>query len=164
MVFNYDGRDCRQQPGEVIKGLRFLLDHGIEKILEIGYWQGGLHKIFMDWGMSVVSVDLNPQGEALDTVIKGDSRDPDIIGRVDALKPYDVVFIDGDHSYEGVSADIKNYGKLPCRFLIFDDFHFDSVHRAVIDSLGEPDQVITDWSPDHENNPSTWNGWAIFQR
>jgi|TARA_Y100000310_G_scaffold315428_1_gene365953 predicted O-methyltransferase YrrM len=44
-------------------------------------------------------------------VVLGDSKKPDIIGRVSSLTSgnIDVLLIDGDHSPEGVRADIKNY-------------------------------------------------------
>ena len=45
-------------------------------------------------------------------MIEGDSHDPKIIERVKSLGPYDFVFIDGDHSKEGVREDWKNYGPM----------------------------------------------------
>ncbi|MDP3952640.1 class I SAM-dependent methyltransferase [Microbacterium sp.] len=40
----------------------------------------------------------------------GDSHHPEVVAAAQALGPYDFCFIDGDHSYEGVSADWENYG------------------------------------------------------
>jgi cephalosporin hydroxylase len=48
----------------------------------------------------------------------GDSKDQGIIDLVKA--DYDMVFIDGDHTYEGVKADWLNYGKMG-KYVAFHD-------------------------------------------
>ena len=53
-------------------------------------------------------------------LFEGDSKDPEIIEKVKALGPFDVVFIDGDHTYEGVKADWLSYGHLG-KMVIFHD-------------------------------------------
>jgi len=105
---------------------------GANSILEIGSRYGF---VLMDLARRsnakrVVSVDLpnvgdwgNDSEETLKNNIQalkeegrdahlflGDSKDPDIIQKVKSLGPYDFIFIDGDHRYEGVCGDWRNYG------------------------------------------------------
>jgi cephalosporin hydroxylase len=42
--------------------------------------------------------------------IKGDSHSESVINLVNHHGPYDFVFIDGDHTYDGVRADWENFG------------------------------------------------------
>lgn len=58
--------------------------------------------------------------------IQGDSHSPEIIKTVKDIYPnndVDFLFIDGDHSYEGVKADFENYAPLvrPGGIIVFHD-------------------------------------------
>lgn len=58
--------------------------------------------------------------------IQGDSHSPEIIKTVGNIHPdndVDFLFIDGDHSYEGVKADFNNYAQLvrPGGVIVFHD-------------------------------------------
>jgi cephalosporin hydroxylase len=58
--------------------------------------------------------------------VRGDSRAPTTLERVRSLlrgHPLDLLFIDGDHSYEGVKADFVDYGPLvrPRGLIVFHD-------------------------------------------
>ena len=53
-------------------------------------------------------------------LVVGNSRDADVISAARVLGPFDMVFIDGDHSYEGVRADWLNYGPMG-RIIAFHD-------------------------------------------
>lgn len=59
------------------------------------------------------------------------STDPETVKRVMAFGEFDLVFIDGDHRYEGVKKDWENYGPLG-RVVVFHDIvrHQDGARNA----------------------------------
>lgn len=54
--------------------------------------------------------DLYAAGHETHLII-GDSHDPKVVAMAVAHGPFDFLFIDGDHSYEGAKADWENYGQ-----------------------------------------------------
>lgn len=80
-------------------------------------------------------------------LLKGDSHSPGILERVSDRK-YDLVLIDGDHSFEGVSGDFERYWPLVKQggYLLIDDYgarSWPSVTRFV-DELAEDSQFEGD--------------------
>lgn len=98
----------------------FLIDIAKGDILEIGVRQGFSTACFLlgleKNGGHLYSVDIRDYcvqlfpNNPLWTFIEGDSRSPDIESKIP--NQLDVLFIDGDHSYEGVQSDLATYGPM----------------------------------------------------
>jgi hypothetical protein len=71
-----------------------------------------VHEIFSRFGLDADECRL----------VKGYSTDPEVIA---ALKNerYSVIYVDGDHSYEGAASDIRNFAPLVAKggYLVMDD-------------------------------------------
>ncbi len=84
----------------------------------------------------------NEHGHVVEPTL-GDSHGEEVQARVQALidkhelagpRPFDLVFIDGDHTYDGVKADWEAYGQLG-KVVVFDDIAQDT--DAVKHTAGE---------------------------
>ena len=105
-----------QNKVEMLMFCGLLQEKKIKTILEIGLAQGHFSKFLEECGLEVTGITKD---ETLlrykPTVIWiGDSKKYTQIGE------FDLVFVDGDHSYEGVKADYERY-KGKCKFMAFHD-------------------------------------------
>lgn len=93
------------------------------RILEVGAWHGGTLWHWLRIGTIVAVVDDEmrmadlwrewaAQADAELHLIRGMSQDPAVVRAAAAFDPYDVLFIDADHSYEAVRRDWENYSPL----------------------------------------------------
>ena len=116
-------------------------------VLEIGFHHGHSSEVFLKHKndcQSVISFDLGEwwgNGKVgkkyLDvkypgkhTIVIGDSTET-VLGHIDGARKYDIIFIDGGHSFEVASADLKNCSKLAHKdtIVIVDDvIHNEEFH------------------------------------
>ena len=108
----------QQRISEFKEVLKLIEERGVKTILEIGAYEGGTTAAFLEMGCKVVSIDLehksNLQHENLIKII-GDSHNQstgfalnDAMINLD-IDEFDLLFIDGDHTAEGVEKDFSMY-------------------------------------------------------
>jgi cephalosporin hydroxylase len=118
------GVHCQQVPDEFAQAIAAILQTGkqIGNYLEIGVAAGGTtyHIAYYFTPENVVLVDdnMHPKAPLRPEILAGTKR-REIIGKsgsnrvkeeVAALGlKFDLIIIDGDHTYEGVKADVENY-------------------------------------------------------
>ena len=151
-----------QRPSEILALLRILRQAKPRSILEIGTASGGTLFLFTRIAAEdaqFVSVDLPGgsggggypswkiplykefplPGQRLE-LIRDDSHDPAVLSRVTELvgdRGLDFLFIDGDHSYDGVKRDFEMYGSLvkPAGLIAFHDIDFGRGVRRFWDEI-----------------------------
>ena len=125
-------------------------DDQILDYLEIGCYAGGSACLMLQRPYTAVtSIDLGhpvPPSVVQTNVallnhrrnefryVQGNSNDPAVVAQINNRK-YDIIFIDGDHTYHGVWRDFLIYSPLlkPQGYLVFDDYN-DAKHSPAVRS------------------------------
>lgn len=109
-----------QTPDEIV-WLHEKIEEPPKLVLEIGGWSGGTARLWRKlWGANVVTIDYQPKVQLKDEcsrLIHARSENEETVYmalEASSGQLYDMVFIDGDHSAEGVSRDFELYAPL-CR-------------------------------------------------
>lgn len=154
----FSGQIAVQEQGEFENFLNFIREKQIESYLEVGVGRGdSFHEIVSQmplgsralaidlpeqaWGLNDSQImlqhaviDLNREGYRTEFIF-ADSKWPEVIRDVEAAAPFDLVFIDGDHTYDGVKSDFENYGKLG-KYVAFHDI-VDSMEPNLVNEVIE---------------------------
>jgi len=113
-----------QNPWELEMLLRVLTEEDFfENVLEIGAYEGGTLRHWLNLAPEVVIVDDEMRNadlweawaedqHAVLALLQGDSHDPEVIAKAEELGPYSFVFIDAGHTYADVEADWNAYGQM----------------------------------------------------
>lgn len=104
---------------EFLPFLQFVLDNKIKKVLEIGTHKGGTASALLKLGCQVTSVDIVKQPE-IEDLIKYQGLEfyfRDYMSELARIIPpgqhmYDLLFIDGGHTYEECKQDYLEFQHL----------------------------------------------------
>lgn len=148
----------------------FIANRNISSYLEIGSAVGDtLYAAIANspQGCKGVSIDVNSR--QLDTIaelnslgyvvsnIEGSSKDQEVIAKAISLGPYDVVFIDGDHSYEHAKHDFETYKSLAPVIILHDVFQ--TPGQGGVRRLW--DEIKTQYRTEEFETPNSTMGYGI---
>lgn len=142
----------------------------MDSVIEIGSWKGkSTHALLSGCKGQVIAIDTwkGTKGEEGNPHIEAEQHDiftdnfMKNVGMFPNLKPMkmtsleaaalipdksaDMVFIDGDHSYEAVKADIEAWLPKARKIICGHDYQWHSVQEAVTEKFGEIDTAETIW-------------------
>jgi len=140
-------------------------------ILEIGAYNGGCSYSFLQFADRLITIDLHRKAKySLDdprhTYIGGNSHTPVIEQQISKLNlSFNLLFIDGDHTYAGVKQDYRMYSKYltPTGMCVFHDIVDSEGHRrqnCYVSKLWN--EIKRPESIEIISEPFTWGGIGIL--
>jgi len=130
----------QQLPREVATFSYWIEHEKVKTFLEIGVASGGMMHYFINsLGLKGYGLDIvEPTMVSKDLVHVGDCHSGESQKWAEEHGPYDLVFIDGDHSYEAVKLDWELYRGMATKMVAFHDI-FQDIYlgpRYLFDQIG----------------------------
>lgn len=167
-------RGAIQKEVELAGFLALAMDLEPKVTVEVGSFAGGTLWAWMQFCPRVIGIDRPPKGyptgpqlgELGCEILLGDSQDPAVRDQLEEMlgaHPVDMLFIDGDHTFEGVKADFELYSPLvrPGGIVAFHDvcghpsMPFIEVDRFWATLDGDKEEFIS--------GPELWGGIGVLR-
>lgn len=132
---------------------KLLENQPIKTALEIGTYEGLTAGLLLERveNLHLTVIDLKRRYELFDSLLPQFNDNITFIEKnsndVVLDQRFDLIFVDGGHEYDQVLSDIKNFSKLLKNtesLLIFDDYHWPGVRRAIDDCRNN---ILSEWVP-----------------
>lgn len=169
-------RGALQKPWEFASLLNMVKDLNPDAILEIGSDAGGTLYAWGQLAEKVYSIDL-PQGPFHTTegplnaygaeCRAGDSHDHASMQWAFARSPFDMVFIDGDHTYEGCWQDFRDYAPFvrPGGLVVLHDICYHGETSACgVDRVWQEASKGYERKVELIQTPTHWGGIGVMMR
>lgn len=156
-----------QHKEEFLWLLQLIIDREYKSVIEVGSYKGGTARGFLEVGCYTLCIDKDPHPDFITTLKPFDYQ----LYKLDSTKCtflsqwiVDVLYIDGDHSYEGCKSDFEKlkHAVKPGGIIAFHDInpkdenneYGSSVFWNEIKHLYKYEEKIV--------HPETWGGIAVI--